>query len=51
MRIRDLHELPKFRDGLSYLYLERGRIEQAQKAVEFFSQEGRMMIPRLRWRC
>ena len=45
MRIRDLHELPKFRDGLSYLYLERGRIEQAQKAVEFFSQEGRMMIP------
>ncbi len=45
MRIRDLHELPKFRDGLSYLYLERGRIEQAQKAIEFFSQEGRTMIP------
>jgi CRISPR-associated protein Cas1 len=45
MRIRDLHELPKFRDGLSYLYLERGRIEQAQKAIEFFSQEGRTIIP------
>ena len=45
MRIRDLHELPKFRDGLSYLYLERGRIEQAQKAVEFFNQEGRVMVP------
>jgi len=45
MRIRDLHELPKFRDGLSYLYLERGRIEQAQKAVEFFNQDGRVMIP------
>ncbi len=45
MRIRDLHELPKFRDGLSYLYLERGRIEQAQKAIEFFNQEGRTMIP------
>jgi len=45
MRIRDLHELPKFRDGLSYLYLEHGRIEQAQKAIEFFSQEGRTMIP------
>lgn len=45
MRIRDLHELPKFRDGLSYLYLERGRIEQAQKAIEFFSQDGRTMIP------
>ena len=45
MRIQDLHELPKFRDGLSYLYLEHGRIEQAQKAVEFFSKEGRVMIP------
>jgi len=45
MRIRDLHELPKFRDGLSYLYLEHGRIEQAQKAVEFFSKEGRVMVP------
>ena len=45
MRIQDLHDLPKFRDGLSYLYLERGRIEQAQKAVEFFSKEGRVMIP------
>ncbi|MFN8465496.1 MAG: CRISPR-associated endonuclease Cas1 [Caldilineaceae bacterium] len=45
MRIQDLHELPKFRDGLSYLYLEHGRIEQAQKAVEFFDKEGRVMVP------
>jgi CRISPR-associated protein Cas1 len=45
MRIRDLHELPKLRDGLSYLYLERGRIEQTQKAVEFFDQYGRVMVP------
>ena len=45
MRIQDLHELPKFRDGLSYLYLERGRIEQTLKAVEFFDQEGRALIP------
>ena len=45
MRIQDLHELPKFRDGLTYLYLEHGRIEQAQKAVEFFDKDGRVMVP------
>ena len=45
MRIRDLHILPKLRDGLSYLYLEHGRIEQAQKAVEFIDQNGRTHIP------
>ncbi len=43
--MRDLHELPKLRDGLSYLYLERGRIKQKQKAVEFVDQEGHTMIP------
>lgn len=45
MRIRDLHILPKLRDGLSYLYLEHGRVEQAQKAVEFIDQNGRVHIP------
>ena len=43
--MRDLHELPKLRDGLSYLYLERGRVEQKYKAVEFVNKEGRTMIP------
>lgn len=46
MRIQDLHELPKFRDGLSYLYLEHGRVERAQNAVEFFdANAGRTMVP------
>jgi CRISP-associated protein Cas1 len=45
MRIRDLHELPKLRDGLSYVYLEHGRIERTHKAVEFFDKKGRVMIP------
>lgn len=45
MRLRDLHELPKLRDGLSYLYLERGRIDQAHKAIEFFNQDGRVLVP------
>ena len=43
--MRDLHELPKLRDSLSYLYLEHCRIEQKQKAVEMWDQEGRTMIP------
>jgi len=44
--MRDLHELPKLRDGLSYLYLEHGRIEQKHKAVEFVDKEkGRTMVP------
>ena len=43
--MRDLHELPKFRDGLSFLYVEHGRIEQSQKAVEVLDKEGRTMIP------
>jgi CRISPR-associated protein Cas1 len=43
--MRDLHELPKLRDSLSYLYLEHGRIEQKHKAVEFVDEEGRTMIP------
>lgn len=45
MRIRDLHELPNLRDGLSYVYLEHGRIERTHKAVEFFDKEGHTMIP------
>lgn len=45
MRIQDLHELPKFRDGLGYLYLERGRIEQTHRAIEFFDKQGRTLVP------
>ena len=44
--MRDLHELPKLRDGLSFLYLEHGRIEQKHRAVEVIDKEkGRTMIP------
>lgn len=45
MRLRDLHELPKFRDGLGYLYLERGKIEQTHRAIEFFDKQGRTLVP------
>jgi CRISPR-associated protein Cas1 len=45
MRLRDLHELPKLRDGLSHLYLERGIIDQAHKAIEFLNKDGRVLVP------
>jgi CRISPR-associated protein Cas1 len=43
--MRDLHELPKLRDGLSYLYLEHGHVNQKHKAVEFVDKVGHTMIP------
>jgi CRISPR-associated protein Cas1 len=45
VNMRDLHELPKLRDSMSYLYLEHGRIEQKYKAVEFLDERGRTMVP------
>ncbi|MCZ7543317.1 MAG: type I-E CRISPR-associated endonuclease Cas1e [Anaerolineae bacterium] len=43
--MRDLHELPKLRDSMSYLYIEHAVINQKHLAVEAISQEGRTMIP------
>lgn len=43
--MRDLHELPKLRDSLSYLYLEHGVIKQKHRAVELIDEDGRTMIP------
>jgi CRISP-associated protein Cas1 len=44
--MQDLHELPKLRDGLSYLYLEHGKVERTQNGVEFFDADGgRTLIP------
>ena len=36
--MRNLQELPKLRDSLSYLYFEHGRLEQAHKAVAFIDK-------------
>ncbi|MBC8497188.1 MAG: type I-E CRISPR-associated endonuclease Cas1 [Anaerolineales bacterium] len=44
--MRDLHELPKLRDSLSYLYVEHATLNQKNQAVEFWREdEGRVMIP------
>jgi CRISPR-associated protein Cas1 len=43
--VRDLHELPKLRDSLSYLYVEHVRVQQKHKAVELVDKDGRTMVP------
>ena len=44
--MRDLHELPKLRDSLSYLYVEHATLNQKNQAVEYWTEgEGRVMIP------
>ncbi len=43
--MRDLHELPRLRDSLSYLYLEHVVVHKKHKAVEFINEDGRTMIP------
>ncbi len=42
---RDLHELPKLRDSLSYLYVERCRVEQNEFAIELWDAQGRTPVP------
>jgi CRISPR-associated protein Cas1 len=42
---RNLRELPKFRDGLSYLYVERAVIEQEAKAVALYDERGVTFVP------
>jgi len=44
--MRDLHELPKLRDSLSYLYVEHAVLNQKNQAVEYIKKDqGRVMIP------
>ncbi|MBI3794489.1 MAG: type I-E CRISPR-associated endonuclease Cas1 [Nitrospinae bacterium] len=45
MRIKDLHELPKFRDGWSYLYVEHCKIDQEAKAVAIHDADGKIPVP------
>lgn len=41
----DLHELPKMRDSLSFLYIEKAVVERKDSAVEFISEEGHVQVP------
>lgn len=42
---QDLHELPKLRDGLSYLYVEKARILQDAKSIALWDKDGRTPVP------
>jgi len=43
--MKNLRELPKFRDGLSYLYIEHGRIEKQHKSIAWYGEEGEVSVP------
>lgn len=43
--MKDLHALPKVRDSLTYLYIERCKVEQEGKAIALFDQRGSVQIP------
>ncbi|HQF87682.1 MAG TPA: type I-E CRISPR-associated endonuclease Cas1e [Acidobacteriota bacterium] len=45
MRVRDLHVLPKFSDGWSYLYVEHCRIDQDARAVAIHDESGKVPVP------
>jgi CRISPR-associated protein Cas1 len=42
---RNLQELPRFADKMSYLYVERAVIEQDKKAIAFHDAEGTTTVP------
>jgi len=43
--MRDLHELPKLADSLTYLYAEHVIVEQKAKAIELFDKDGATLVP------
>ena len=45
MLLQDLHLLPKFRDGLSYLYVEHCRVEQEARSIALYDRDGKTPVP------
>ena len=44
-RVADLHELPKVRDRLTYLYVEHGRLDRDDRSVAFWTEDGKTALP------
>ena len=44
--MRSLHELPRFRDRWSYLYLEKGWMEVDGTGLKFHQKEQEGVVPR-----
>jgi CRISPR-associated protein Cas1 len=45
VRIHDLHVLPQFSDGWSYLYVEHCRVDQEDRAIAIHDQDGKTPVP------
>ena len=43
--MKDLHSLPKFRDKLSYLYIEHARIDRHENAIALHDIDGMTPVP------
>ncbi len=43
--MKDLHELPKIQDSLSYIYIEHAKIEKEQHAVIILDNKGKTPVP------
>lgn len=43
--MHDLHDLPKFSDGLSYIFVQHCRIEQQDQSIAIYDQQGVTPIP------
>ena len=43
--ITNLHELPRFRDGISYLYVEHAVVEREASSIAVYRREGAFQIP------
>lgn len=41
----DLHALPKFRDSMSHLYVERARVDREDKAIAIWDENGMTPVP------
>lgn len=44
-RVKDLHLLPKFRDSLSYVYIEHARVDRHENAIAFHDADGMTPVP------
>lgn len=45
MSRRNLHELPRFRDGWSFLYVEKAVVDREQNGLRIVDEAGRIQVP------
>lgn len=45
IKIKDLHELPRVKDSLSYIYIEHAKIRQHGHSIAIYNQDGITPVP------